>query len=167
MLLGGRTTHLEGFTNVDLYEGEEVDVKADVSDLSMFESGSVHEIYASHILEHFSHKKTVAVLSEWRRVLKKAGKLYISVPDFDAMIKLYNIGGLTDFIRNTLYGDQLYDLAYHYTAFTYATLGRFCVEAGFSDVKRLQELPYGLVDCSHNRVTSTGGLVSINAEVIA
>jgi SAM-dependent methyltransferase len=167
LLIGGRTTKLDGFLNVDLYEGPEVDVRTDASDLSMFETRSVSEIYSSHILEHFPHTKTVDVLKEWRRVLKNDGKAHISVPDFDSCIKLYLSYGMTDFIRNLLYGDQQYTLAFHYTAFTFATLALACTQAGFSDVKRISQMPYGLLDCSSNVDTANCKPISVSVEALA
>lgn len=164
LLIGGRTTRIDGFLNVDLFEGEGVDIRTDASDLSMFGDGAVSEIYASHILEHFHHPKTLNVLKEWGRVLKKGSKAYISVPDFDAMVKLYVSYGMTDFIRNMLWGDQIYDLAFHYTGFTFPTLANLCVKAGFSDVKRIPEMPYGVNDCSHNIDTITRKPISVNVE---
>ena len=164
--LGCRTTRIDGFLNVDLYEGDNVDVKSDVSKLP-FDEGSVGVIYASHILEHFSHTKTLAVLREWRRVLTPDGKLYVAVPDFDAMVKLYLKVGLSLFVRNTLYGDQGYELAYHYTAFTFATLAAACVDAGFRDVRRIGKMPYGIKDCSGNRDSLTFQPVSLNVEAFA
>ncbi len=166
LLLGGRTTKLEGWKNVDLYDSEGVDIRADASKLFMVKDQSVSEIYASHILEHFSHTKTLDVLKEWNRVLKIGGKVYISVPDFDAMIKLYAKCGMTEFIRNMLYGDQGYTLAYHYTAFTYPVLAATCIGAGFRDVKRLEKMPYGLKDCSTNVDTLTQNPISISIEAI-
>jgi predicted SAM-dependent methyltransferase len=165
--LGGRTTHIDGFLKVDLFDGEGVDIQTDVSDLSMLKDGTVIEIYASHILEHFSHTKTIDVLKEWRRVLKKGGKASISVPDFDASVFLYQKYGLTDFLRNLLYGDQEYPLAYHYTVFTFATLARSCINAGFADVKRLKDMPYGVKDCSKNIDNHHFRPVSVHVEAIA
>lgn len=167
LLLGGRTTRISGFTNIDLFDGPDVDIRTDASDLSMFKDGDVQEIYASHILEHFSHLKTVDVLKEWRRVLKRGGKAYIAVPDFDAMIKTYLKHGLTDWVRNMLYGDQIYPLAFHYAPFTFASLAKAIHTAGFSDVRRCLMLPYGLPDCSTLINTETKELVSLNVEAIA
>lgn len=166
LLIGGRTTKIDGFLNVDLFEGEGVDIRTDASDLSMFGDGTVEQIYASHILEHFPHPKTLGVLKEWNRVLKRGAKAYISVPDFDAMVKLYSVYGMTDFIRNMLWGDQIYDLAFHYTGFTYPTLAHLCHQAGFSDVKRIPEMPYNVKDCSHNVDTATRKPISVNVEAI-
>ena len=167
LLLGGRTTHIDGFLNVDLFEGEGVDIRTDVSDLSMFKDGEVVELYCSHILEHFAHVRTVSVLKEWRRVMAKGGKAHIAVPDFDAMIKVYVRHGLTDWIRNMLYGDQIYGLAFHYAPFTFATLAKALMDAGFSDVKRVKSLPYGLKDCSTLLNSITKEPVSLNVEATA
>ncbi len=48
--LGGRGTQIKGFQTVDLSEEHDVQIKSDVSDLRMFEEGTVDEIYASQIL---------------------------------------------------------------------------------------------------------------------
>lgn len=148
--LGGRDKPIPGFLTVDLYDGPGVDIKADIGSLSGIKDGEVEELYASHCLEHFSHTKTLEVLKSWRRVLKPGAKAHIAVPDFDVMIRLYKKYGLTSFIRNMLYGDQGYDLAYHYTGFTFATLADLIIQAGFQDVKRIKDMPYDLKDCSSN-----------------
>jgi ubiquinone/menaquinone biosynthesis C-methylase UbiE len=146
--LGGRDTVIPGFKTVDLHSGPTVDIVANISDLSMIESGTVDEIYASHCLEHFPHPQTPAVLKEWRRVLKVGASCWISVPDFDAAVRLYLKEGMGDFIRNLLWGDQGYDLAYHYTGFTYPTLAALLVNAGFQDIKRHKWMQHRVKDCS-------------------
>lgn len=167
LLLGGRTTRIPGFTNVDLFEGPEVDIRTDASDLSMFKDGEAEELYCSHILEHFPHVRTVKVLREWRRVLRKDGKAYIAVPDFDAVIRIYLKMGLCDWVKNMLYGDQIYDLAFHYAPFTFASLAKALTDAGFSDVRRIKDMPYGLRDCSKLIDNLERKPVSLNVEAIA
>lgn len=165
--LGGRDTVIKGFKTVDLKEGPTVDYVTDISDLQMFASGSVDEIYASHCLEHFPHARTLYVLEEWRRVLKVGASCFISVPDFDAAVNLYQKEGLTDFVRNLLWGDQGYDLAYHYTGFAFPSLARTLVAAKFSDVKRLKWMPHHIADCSR-LVDSLYKLpISLTVEAIA
>jgi SAM-dependent methyltransferase len=160
--LGGRTSRIPGFKTVDIEKGS--DVQTDVSELP-FENKSVAEIYASHILEHFPHVRTQYVLEEWRRVLVPGGKLYVSVPDFDALVNVYKVyGGFTDYIRNLLYGDQGYPLAFHYTIFTYPVLAALCCKAGFRDVKRINTMPYKISDCSKNVDTITHKPISVNVE---
>lgn len=160
--LGGRDKPIPGFLTVDMIDG--ADIQTDIGELAGIEDGSVSEIYASHCLEHFPHPKTGSVLKNWRRVLNPGSKAYIAVPDFDAMVKLYRDFGLTSFIRNMLYGDQGYPLAFHYTCFTFATLASAITQAGFSDVKRIGPMPYGLKDCSALRDTAHFQPISLNVE---
>ena len=74
--LGSGRTPIPGWTNVDIKAG------GSAYPLTQYADGSVDEIRASHILEHFSHHEVALVLREWVRVLKRGGKLYIAVPDF-------------------------------------------------------------------------------------
>jgi SAM-dependent methyltransferase len=165
--LGGRDTRIEGFTNVDLHDGENVDVRADAANLYMIPDATVEEIYASHILEHFPHPKTVAVLKEWRRVLKAGGKAYISVPDFDLIVRLYKDHGLAQFLVDLGWGGQEYAEAYHFAPFNYSRLAFLLNSAGFADVKRLKNMPYGLSDCSYKVDSFTGQPISVSVEATA
>jgi SAM-dependent methyltransferase len=74
--LGGQGSFLPGFINVDALVGTKVFPLP-------YADGSVSEIYASHILEHFSHRQTLDVLREWVRVLEPDGLLRVAVPDYD------------------------------------------------------------------------------------
>lgn len=167
LMLGGRDQKLPGWTNVDLHEGPTVDIRTDVSDLSMFKDGSVEAIYASHVLEHFSHRRTLPVLKEWRRVLKTDGKAYIAVPDFEAMITIYKEFGLVEWINNMLYGDQEYPLAFHYLAFDGDSLAKVLFAAGFKAVNRVPQFPFGLRDCSTLTDNRWRRSVSLNVEALA
>jgi len=165
--LGGRESRIDGFLNIDLCPGETVDIASDISDLAMFKDGSVSEIYASHCLEHFSHKKTVVVLSEWRRVMKNGGKVYISVPSFDVLVKLFRERGMTLWIMSMLYGDQDDKFGFHYVGFTYPWLLRCLSLAGFSNGREIKDMPYGVRDRSKLVETGSYKPVSINVEAVA
>lgn len=156
---------IQGFKTVDLRAG--ADYQRDASDLSIFDDGSVDMIYASNILEHWSLQDTVKVLKEWARVLKKGGKLYVSVPDFDAAVKLYQKFGLTEWINYHLMGDQKHPLNYHYSLFTMATLSKQLFDAGFSDMKRVKFFDdIGVKDGSMNVDSITREPISINVVAV-
>lgn len=76
---------LPGYVNVDLAEGHRAYPLA-------YEEGTVDEIRASHILEHFSHLEVQAVLKDWVRALKPGGRLAIAVPDFAVLAQQYLAG---------------------------------------------------------------------------
>lgn len=156
---------IKGFLTVDLREG--ADIRANVSELSMFGDKTVEEIYSSNVLEHFPHNKTLYVLEEWHRILKPGGKLWLSVPDFDACVKLYLKEGLCKWAQYLIWGDQKHELNYHYINFTFANLAKLLVDAGFEDVKRLMELPQGVKDASTHRDNHHGIRISLNVEATA
>lgn len=162
--LGGRGTKIAGFQTVDLSEEHDVQIKSDVSNLWMFREETVSEIYASQILEHFPHVKTEVVLKEWYRVLKSGARITIGVPDFHRVMEIYQKHGLCDWVVNQLYGDQGYDLAFHYVPFNFARLARLLDNVGFKRIKRIKTMPYGIVDCSSNIFNQDGKSVSLNVE---
>lgn len=160
--LGSRDRSLEGFHNVDCDPHEGVDTVADVSQLP-FPENSAETIYASHVLEHFPHPKTLDVLKGWNRVLQPNGRLLVAVPDFERAVALYYALGLQDWIVNFLYGDQEYKTAYHYTAFDEKRLRAFLQRAGFDRIERVAMFPFHAKgDCSTNISNYDGQLVSLN-----
>lgn len=83
--LGSGTSPLAGWDNLDRADGREVFPLPHAD-------GSVAMVRASHILEHFSHRDTAAVLADWVRVLEPGGTLQIAVPDFEAISRAYLAG---------------------------------------------------------------------------
>lgn len=157
---------IPGHVIVDLRDSEETDVISDISDLSWVQDRTVDSIYCSNALEHFQIHRTIEVLKEWYRVLKPGGKLYVSVPDFDAVVKLYQKFGLTRWVQYILWGDQKSPLNYHYVIFTLGTLSGLMIEAGFRDVKRVKEFPFGVKDASSHTDNYLNMPVSLNVEAI-
>lgn len=137
--LGSRTRSVEGFLNMDIDAHPGVDFVGDVADLSRFSAGSIPEIFASHILEHFPYPKTLDVLKEWFRVIEPGGKLYVAVPDFERAIEIYQMRGLNEWVNRFLMGDQTYATAIHYSLFDQEKLTKLLKDAGFIDVFRVEE----------------------------
>lgn len=165
--LGCHDRVVPGFKGMDIDHYPGVDYVGDVGNLSRFKDGEVSEILASHILEHFPHTKTLDVLKEWRRVLKSGGILYVSVPDFKQMVKLYHSHGLEDWIQNMICGDQVYATAYHYAIFDEARLSGLLLAAGFSEASRVETFGISEDDCSNNRDNAGGELASLNMVAVA
>ena len=82
--------YLPGFKHIDARNFEHVDyVTDDLSNLSMFDDNTIDEIYACHLLEHFTREEISngEILTEWYRVLKSGGILRIAVPNFEAIVE--------------------------------------------------------------------------------
>lgn len=75
---GGR--HIAGYTGVDAVQrpAAEIVARADAIPLP---DGSVEEILAIHLFEHFYRWQCEGVLAEWRRLLQPAGRLVLELPD--------------------------------------------------------------------------------------
>ncbi len=137
--LGSMDQPLEGYRNIDIATGENAyPLPEDIED------GSVDEIRASHILEHFSHRKLREVLEHWYKKLKDGGILKIAVPDFRNISSRYLKGeriNTTGFIM----GGQTDDNDYHKSLFDEEALRAMMDLIGLRDIKRWES---ELKDCA-------------------
>jgi predicted SAM-dependent methyltransferase len=124
------------YINVDALPFSHVHHVHGVTTLPMFSDSSADLLYASHLLEHVSHKHALATLREWVRVLKPGGVLRIAVPDFDALIHVYQEQG-NDIrkIQKPLMGAQDYAFNFHMGMFTESYLTELLKEAGCKNVR--------------------------------
>lgn len=122
--------------NIDARELPGVDIVCAAQNLP-FDEGSVHEIYAAHLLEHFPHEQVKRqVLPHWCTRLAPGGTLRLVVPDAAAMIDGYVRGEITlDELRLVLYGGQEYDGDFHHTLFTPESLASLLRQQGLVDVQ--------------------------------
>jgi predicted SAM-dependent methyltransferase len=159
---------INGFKRLDIEQYGDVDFVQNAKDLSNFEEGSVEEIYASHILEHFTTPELPGVVSGWYRVLKENGVLWLSVPDFDSIVSMYLRTGrqMSTWINNLIHGDQDAPSHYHYQAFTYPVVSGRLSDAGFRIIERVNVLPYALKDASRITDNIFHIPISINIKAI-
>ncbi len=139
--LGCGKRNIPGFVNVDLANFPHIDHRTSVTDLSMFDDGSVELIYASHVFEYFDREQAPTVLSEWHRVLAPGGVLRLAVPDFSALVSVYEETGDVLKITGPLYGRMAVDgdggsVIYHRTVYDFDSLSTVLETAGFKSVKR-------------------------------
>lgn len=87
--MGSNDKRIDGFKNIDIIDGPNVDIVTSAHDLSMLEDESVDEILAEHLLEHLTFFQANRALTEWYRVLKPEGKLIIEVPDLEGLCRAF------------------------------------------------------------------------------
>lgn len=141
--LGAGDIVIPGYINLDAKFGDAI------YPLEKFADGSVDEIRASHVLEHFPHHQVLDVLREWVRVLKPNGVLKVAVPNLDAIIAGYQQGD--PLTQAYLMGGQVDDRDFHKAAFNADTLSDLLRQAGLlsvnswsSDVSDCAALPVSL-----------------------
>ena len=149
-------------------------VSYDITKLS-YEDNSADLIYSSHTLEYFDRFEVMDVLKEWNRVLKPGGILRIAVPDFQAMIKLYNEGYVLENFLGPLYGKMdMGDIKiYHKTCYDFNSLKIILENSGFNEIKLFdwRNTEHAHID-DHSQAyipkmdKENGTLISLNVESI-
>jgi hypothetical protein len=124
----GTEVKLPGFTSIDRANGQEAFPLA-------YPDGSVEEIYASHILEHFPAANTENVIKEWVRVLKPGGRIRIAVPDFAYIAKAY-LAGIEMPIGPYVMGGQTDANDFHQALFDEAGLRWQMEKAGLVGIQK-------------------------------
>ncbi len=129
--------HIPGYIHVDIMDAPHIDHRCLVDKLHDFTTQSVSLIYASHVLEHFGRYEVEGVLREWHRVLAPGGVLRIAVPDFAAVVEMYEYEGLKDGrsgLVGLICGGQRDEFDFHKIIFDEPFLTYLLTKAGFHDI---------------------------------
>ena len=136
--IGCGEKYLPGWKHLDARKFPHVDYVTDKLDnLNMFADNSVEEIYACHVLEHFTRAEIAwGALNEWNRILKVGGVLRIAVPDFEAIVEEYLSSRNLELVMGLLYGGQNYKYNFHYQTYDFKRLSDLLTRARFSEIER-------------------------------
>jgi hypothetical protein len=132
---------------VDLYVEHPAITRMDATTLEDVADASLNTIYASHLLEHISHRQIAAVLFTWRKKLVDGGILILNVPDLiwacRQTIK-YDTGNFLEGVYDTFegnnglqsvfYGTHAHEGEYHKAGFTQRSLEELLTNVGFKDI---------------------------------
>lgn len=129
---------MQGFTNIDQFEAVRPDLLCDVTALP-YEPGTVSEIYAGHVLEHFRLDEGQKVLRYWLMLLKPGGLISVVVPDYDFLVKEYvknpTPERLIEFNDTYIYSGL--QRSPHQYAYSAALLEKCMKDAGFVNIERM------------------------------
>lgn len=134
--LGCGKRYLKGFYHIDIEADEHIDALSTLDRLDFLENESVSEIYCAHSLEYYNREEVINVFSEWNRVLAPSGKIYVSVPNFDSLIKIYVESGKLENILGPLFGKWQTNngFIYHKTVWNHSNLETALLNSGFVNV---------------------------------
>jgi len=128
---------IPGFVHIDILDAPHIDRRGPVDRLPDFADDSASLIYASHVLEHFGRYEVENVLKEWHRVLAPGGVLRIAVPDFAAVVEMYEQEGLRDGksgLVGLICGGQRDEFDFHKIIFDQPFLTYLLMKAGFREI---------------------------------
>lgn len=138
--LGCGPDHKEGFVNVDLY-CPNADLKHDLTKKLPFEDNTIEEIYASHVIEHFSEREWQEIIKDWYRVLIPYGIIEIKCPK----IRVYEPNLAFDISSatcswwiKTIDGNQKHEGHFHKNICSFDKLRMDLENVGFIGIKELQ-----------------------------
>lgn len=163
--IGGESAKA-GWTILNIAPGPHVDVVGSCTDLSMFKSGAVAEVYASHVLEHLGYVDELPrALAEIYRILEPGGIVRISVPDLMtlcAQLLSPEFGTAERFrLMRFMFGGQEDAHDFHKVGLTDEFLAMFLGRVGFSDIKRVSS--FGLFE-DYSQMRFRGVPISLNMQ---
>ena len=151
----------EGYECCDVRNLPGIDYVCEADNLP-FPDASIDEVYSRHLVEHFTLKGFIKTLSEWNRVLKEGGVLYIICPNLLWHLKQILEGSHQSFFekeskRNDrywgfgcLFGWQQDEYDIHKFGYYFELLRDILVEAGFGDIEDLTNTSKGLEHAPHH-----------------
>jgi len=158
--LGAGGVALPGYEAIDIKTGTLA------YPLSQYADGSVDEVRASHLLEHYGDAEAFDVLTEWVRVLKPGGVMRLAVPDFAWIAKEYSDDDdpqRSALLRAYLMGGQTDATDFHKSAWSKTKLTNLLRAVGIeniehwqSDVQDCAALPVSLNLCGVKSVAHAG-----------
>ncbi len=141
--LGCGSTIINGFINIDAQHTSPCDIISSIYRLK-FSNGSVHSIYACHVLEHIPRYSIMDSLKEWYRVLQPDGTLFIAVPDIEQLFKIYQEElksyesnanhDIINLVCEVIFGGQSNAYDTHYHGYSFPTLKSLLLSAGFREI---------------------------------
>lgn len=126
---------LNGWINIDARNADHIHIHTDQIDLKEFADNSVGVIYLSHVLEHFDFNESLNLIELFFKKLKPGGALIISVPDFNALVKVYSINSNLEIVKRALMGGQDYAYNYHKSVYNFELLNNMLDKCNFKQVE--------------------------------
>ena len=137
--LGSGNSPLKDYINIDLHSPL-ANVCLDLTNKLPFSDNSIDEIYAKHLIEHFSISEWPIIKKDWYRVLKPDGLLTIECPDIDRCVKRFldnSEGRKWSLWIRAIYGSQDYNNPgqFHKNGFNLVKLTSDLKEEGFNIIE--------------------------------
>lgn len=140
--LGCGTSYLDGWVNVDAYEGVRADIYADAFEFVREHGGEVDELFMGHFLEHMLPASAVALLALMRDSLRLGATVSAVVPDMRAIFAAYDSGEITNEELNARFVYSYEQPSHHVWCHDEASLHDVFTQGGLVDVETIDPLTW-------------------------
>ena len=145
---------LSTFSHLDIEARPHIDFVTSADNLTMIPDSSCELIYTSHTLEYFDFHSLPKVLKGFSRILTPGGNLYVTVPDFDSLIRIYSQTLDIESIIGPLFGrwfnpSHQNEAIYHKCVFTEKKLTQLLYDNNFTNIKKFDPVKF-LTDIDPN-----------------
>lgn len=140
--LGCGLNKIEGWQNIDVNSEFKPDYVINLgTELLPFENNSVDELWCCHTIEHIEKKNHEHLLLEIQRVLKRAGHVTFSYPEFLKCVIRWqnNYQGRKDFWEATIFGRQTTEWDRHVCIMNTTDFIPFVQNLGLKYITHLEE----------------------------
>lgn len=103
-----------------------------------YNKGSVDEILAVQVFEHFTFKDGRSVFGYWTSLLKKGGILRLDVPDLKGTVQMYLVD--PEWGTRLLFGSQKNEYGIHKSMYDTKSLRKLFEEFGYKDIEELPNI---------------------------
>ncbi|NBQ30443.1 MAG: methyltransferase domain-containing protein [Proteobacteria bacterium] len=139
--IGGKV-RAPGWKILDAIPADHVDIVADLRDLTAIGDSAFDAVYASHVLEHLSHRGELeSVTRALHRILRVGGKLFVSVPDMDILSRLFSSDTISPgdkfAVMVKMFGGQSDKFDYHTIGLNQQFLMDYLFLGGFRDAYKV------------------------------
>lgn len=143
--IGSGTNSLPGFHNIDIAFAPNDGEMADGTNLIAVHPewvGTIDEIHAYHVFEHFAYEDALRAVDQWYQLLKDGGLLVMELPDLAGLCEQVYIGGPDSLTLAYIFGSQDRDGQFHKWGWTRPSLENLLSEAGFREIRFPKPLDY-------------------------
>lgn len=162
LVIGGNEPR-DGWQYFSSESGDGIAFDGDLCDLGRFGTDTYSEVYCAHIVQRLAQADLQAYLKDLHRILRPGGKLYLAVPDLDALAWMFSspLYAKTDKFQlmRLMFGRQDDQFDFNHIGLNADFLSDYLRSAGFARVEHVES--FGLFeDVSTLQVNGT--LVSLN-----
>lgn len=110
--VGSGGTRIAGYISIDIRQEVKPDIVGDIRVIA-FPENSIEAVYCSHTIEHLCYEDAKSVLKKFYVWLEPNGVLYLAVPNYDVICRLFSEHPKDTYLKGLMFGNNRYETDVH------------------------------------------------------